>query len=143
MPAVIAPVWRQRDAALASGQGALTTRIEPVRLPAAGGVRFYVQALWTVAGTPAFVETAWLNPSPALHVQFVDTAPASAMRIAEYQGNPPGMDLLPELRNAIDLGDGQLALLFVRATVADSGLELEFYRDTGLVRTGLFAADAN
>jgi hypothetical protein len=89
-----------------------------------GGLRYYVQAEWKsgkeAKDMPPYVLAAWMSPLPTVHILAVQK------RTSPYDGFESN---LPDLLNAVDLGDGKTGIIVHMQGLDSAALELMEYRD--------------
>ena len=115
-------------AALEAGRGKLRFDVQGVRL-ASGDIRYYVRAEWDLP--PGLVPRhrvglamgAWLAPSPTLHIV------SSSIIYTNEDDTGIADNLVPALRNAVDLGDGATGVILMTQGGDGFGVALCAYSD--------------
>jgi hypothetical protein len=88
-----------------------------------GDLRYYVRAEWKSGKEPndtSYILAAWMMPLPTLHILAVEK------RTSPYDGIASG---LPDLLNALDLGNGKTGIIVKIVGEDSSQVDLVQYRD--------------
>jgi hypothetical protein len=118
-----------------SGNLSLSFTAQSVHV-AAGGLRYYVRAGWKTPqgdygecltgslkrGNPNYVRAFWLGSQPDLRLHIIDVEE----RTSPYQRLD---EVLPDLVNVVDLGNGNTGLIVIFAGEDSSALDLLLYRE--------------